>query len=252
MLQPPLIQYARSARSIALLTCAALCTATLPAQTGVGLLAAGEFASRTVGSALDGTNATIEELRERTDFVFRPGVGIVAERQFSRLFAGSAQLSYRTAGYSYDFGGVGTVPNPFTGDPDGQGGSGTVRFRYEFISLALGASETWGTGTWRFYAEEYLVPMAYLRTANSAGGRSLRLDDANDFHLAVRGGAGAQTDIAADMRLRLGVTANYHFTQTFDDAGLREHLFGFGPQVSVMRVFGAEGTPEGPADEIYY
>ena len=76
--------------------------------------------------------------------------------------------------------------------------------------------------------------------------------EANDFHLAVRGGAGAQIDFAVNMRLRLGVTANYHFTQTFDDADLREHLFGFGPQVSVSRVFGAAGTPEGPGEDIYY
>ena len=228
------------------------------AQTSIGVVAAGEFSSRTVGSALDDVDPAVEALRERTNFSFRPGVGVLVERQFNALFAGSAQFAYRSAGYEYDLSGADAI-DPFTASPRPFDGSATARFRFDFIALALGVSETWGSGLYRFYAEEYLVPMfsvsrstGFSGDADFAGYQIPETLEANDFHLAVRGGVGVQRELPASLRLRVGVTANYHFTQTFDDVELREHLFGFGPEVSLVRVFGADGTPTGNPDEIYY
>ena len=244
-------------RTASFATVAAACLLALvpaAAQTSIGLVAAGEFGSRTVGSAADGLDNAIDALREANGFVFAPGVGVIAERKFSGLFSVSAQLRYSTAGYTFD-GSAAPEIDPLTGVRIIDSRLGSIRYRYTFLSLAVGASEVWGAGRVRFYAEEYLVPMLLLSSSTESddtvtAGRAR--PTTNDFHIGVRGGVGAQVELAANLRLRLGVTANYHFTQTFDDIDLREHLFAFGPEVSLLRVFGAAGTPEGPAEEIYY
>ena len=242
-----------------LIAAASLLLATAaPAQVTLGVVAAGEFGSRTVGSAPDGLDATVDALREGSGFAFAPGLGVIAERKFGGLFSVSTQLRYTNTGYAYELAPEGFL-DPFTGRPiAGDPADGSVRYRYEFLSLAIGASEVWGRGRVRCYAEEYLTPMLLLSTRTSAArGAAARLpgprrERANDFHIGVRGGVGAQTEIGSGLRLRLGVTANYHFTQTFDDIGLREHLFGFGPELALLRVIGGAGTADGPADEIYY
>ena len=165
MPQPSPIQSATFVRCIALLTCAVLCATTLSAQTSFGLLASGEFGSRTVGSALDGVSERVDSLRDNSGFLVTTGFGVIAERRFNRLFSGSLQLRYESGGYTFDGGAAATV-DPVTGLPYGGiidfPGTEDVHYRYRFLSLAIGATEVWGRGTVRFFAQEYLVPMLYL------------------------------------------------------------------------------------------
>lgn len=229
---------------------------TAAAQSSIGLSISGEFANRTIRSSLEEPDPREERLSDGSSFAWRPGIAITAERQLTRLIAVDLQLRYQTAGYEFA---AGTPPvDPQTGAPT-LSPVETVRLRYDFIGLAVGASEGWGSGAWSYYVEEYLVPMLYVGTTTKTfapGGVEStsreQLDRVNDFQLSVRAGVGLERMVAEVLRLRVGVVGHYHFTLTNDDAELREHLYGFGPQVTLARVFGQPITPRGKADEIYY
>ncbi len=226
------------------------------AQSSFGVRVSGEFANRTVRTSLEGTDPREDALTERTSFAFRPGVALAYERQFTRLIAFNVQARYQTLGYKFD---AGTPPL----DPETGGASDTEfatrNLRYDFIGLGVGAVETWGSGPIRFYAEEYLVPMLYLRTnveTTFDGMRDVtetrKLERVNDFHLGVQAGVGIEHMISDILRVRVGLVGRYHFTLTNEDTDIRDHLYSFGPQVSFARVFGKALPPTGKADEIYY
>ena len=235
---------------IALLSDAAL------SQSSFGVSFAGEFSDRTLQPELDEDDPTRDELTDRTDFAFRPSVGLTYTRQLNRLFALDVQVRYQTAGYSFNAGNP--ALDPLLGTP-AQEGFLKKQVRYDFISIPVGATESFGSGAWRYYVEEYIVPMFYVATTTKTtfdgeGETSERanLDRVNDFHIGARAGIGVERMLNSILRLRVGIVGRYHFTLTNKDAQFREHLYAFGPQVSVARVFGRAVSPTGKADEIYY
>ncbi len=231
---------------------------TLPglSQSTIGLRFSGEFANRTIRTDLEGTDPREDALSDQTFFVFRQGIALAYERQLNSIFAATVQFRYQNLGY--EFRAEAPILDPQTGAPSTFDFT-TQNLRYDFIALPVGASETWGNGAIRFYVEEYLVPMFYLTTSNTTTfddapetTSSDKLDRVNDFHLGVQAGIGIERLIGSTLRVRLGLVGRYNFTLTNDETEFREHLYSFGPQLSLGRVFGRAATPTGKADEIYY
>ena len=228
-------------------------------ETSFGILGGVEFAHRTIRAEEEGQDAVVDAVSDATEFVLRPAIGIEFERQLNSLFSVALQLRYQSAGYEY-------VDAEARFDP--LAGEETTflstasNFRYDYIALPIGAAEQWGQGAYRFYAEEYLVPMLNISsqrsidwdpdlTATIEVPGSVDVERVQDFQLGVRVGFGVQRTWNDILRVRLGLSGHYNFTLTQDDSFFREHLYGFGPQLSIARVWGyVEGQKTG--DDIYY
>lgn len=251
------MRYPTLVRSRRVLTLALLlvCGGPLFAQSSIGFSTSAAYANRTIRTESDINELIGEGVKERTSGAIRPSFAIGYERQLTRLLAVDVQLRYHTAGYQFE-----------TGNPrrDPESGATTtslfdeINVRYDFVALPIGASEIWGSGAWRYYIEEFVVPMLYVATTEkttiggSEGTTRTNFDRVNDFHLGVRAGLGFERMLNSILRLRLGVVGQYNFTLTNDNATLREHLYSFGPQVSLARVFGGDAVPGGDPDDIYY
>ena len=241
---------------VALLSAMILSPTSAGAQrSSIGVLVGVDLASRTVRP--ENKEASVKEaLSEATQLTVRPSFGVDYERRITSLFLFNVQLRYQRAGFEYDYAQAGL--DPITSEPY----VGPIReatFDYQYLALPIGITETWGSGDWTYYAQEFIIPKYTLGatttptyapdfvTANNPPAE-LDVERVQDLQVSVRLSIGVERALNDILRLRLGVSGYYNLTRPQENQGVSDHLYGFGPELALLRVFGDAVR----ADDAYY